>query len=66
MITVNFKDEEAQLVANLLANHKQNNQRVADLSMDALTKLLDASKQKAKENGEAQTNDEGRETTQDS
>jgi len=58
MIEVKFSDEQAQLVANLLNQHKINNQKIADLSRDALDSLLAASKKEAETNGEKQTDNE--------
>lgn len=60
MINPNFSDEQAQLVATLLNNHKQNNQKIADLAGDALDMLIAASKKEALTDGEKETDNEER------
>lgn len=59
MITVKYSDEQAQLVANLLNQHKQQNQKIADLAGESLDRLIIASKQEAETNGETSDNEEG-------
>ncbi len=60
MIEVKYSNEQAQLVATLLNQHKQQNQKIADLAGEALDRLVSASKQEAQENGEKETENEER------
>lgn len=60
MITVKYSDEQAQLVATLLNNHKNNNQKIADLAGDALDGIIAASKKEALSDGEKETDNEER------
>lgn len=60
MIEVKFSDEQAQLTANLLNQHKQQHQKIADVANDALDSLLVASKKEAQTNGEKETDNEER------
>ncbi len=55
MIEVKYSDEQAQLVATLLNNHKVNNQKIADLASDALDSIIAASKKEALSDGEKET-----------
>ena len=50
MIELKLSDEQADFIANLLQQHKQNNQKLANLASDSLDSLILASKKEAEKN----------------